>query len=237
MRPYVDLLENLRVNAPGGPKSAQGEMIKYIGNNSYGKTVEQLDGLELVMSRECPVGFVPFQDEDDLFQHIFARINAPGIRDYHQPQIGCHITAHVRMVLRRAILLDPHNWLYADTDAVVFSRPVDLPLSPTVYGLWKLESDGIPHQLICKKVYATLSGSERHAKGISVGRPGNFLDHRSGAFAVRMLDASDFARWAEGVPPRERQIQRSNFVSVMAGAEMFHEREKVGQKINPKIPR
>jgi hypothetical protein len=140
------------------------------------------------------------------------------------------------MVLRRAILLDPHNWLYADTDAVVFSRPVDLPLSLTVYGLWKLESDGIPHQLICKKVYATLSGSERHAKGISVGRPGNFLDHRSGDFTVRMLDASDFARWADGVPPRERQIQRANFVSVMAGAEMFHEREKVGQKLTPKNP-
>lgn len=215
MKQYVDRLEDLRINGPGGPKGAQGEMVKAIGNNSYGKTVEQLDGLEIVMSKDCPDGFSRYQDEEDLFQHLWFKFGEPGVRAYHQPQIGAFITAHVRMVLRRAILKAPDAWLYADTDGVMFSRPVDLDLSATRYGAWKQESDGEVFRIIAKKVYANDDASEKHAKGMNISR----------------LSNDDFVKWFEGNPPEQTQAHRANLINAMTGHDMFHEHKKVGQKI------
>lgn len=213
MREYVDRLEHLRMNAPGGPKSAQGEMLKAVGNNSYGKTVEELGGYELVMAAERPEGFFNYMDADEPIQHIWFKFGVPQAREYHQPQIGAFITAHVRMVVRRAILEAPDAWLYADTDCVMYSRPVTLPIDPKKYGLWKVEAEGDEFIVIAKKVYATADGTDRKAKGMTVKR----------------LTVDDFVKWYDGTAPRERQIQRQNFVSVMSGASMFVELEKSGQ--------
>lgn len=215
MKNYVNKLENLRVGEGRDPKSAQGEMVKAIGNNSYGKTVEQLEGLELILARECPQGFSQYQDDDELFKHIWFRFTDPGIREYHQPHIGAFITAQVRMVLRRAILLNPGAWLYADTDGIMFSEPVDLSLSQTEYGKWKLEAAGEVYRIITKKVYANEDASEKHAKGVNINR----------------LTNEDFIKWFEGSPPTQKQVQRSNFLAVMSGEDMFFDRVKIGQKI------
>lgn len=214
MKSYVDTLENLRVNAPGGPKSAQGEMVKAIGNNSYGKTVEELSSLEIVLSKQCPDGFAPYQDETDLFKHLWFKFSAPGIRAYHQPHLGAFITARVRMVVRRAILCDPDAWLYADTDCVIFTRSVALDFSATRYGAWKIEAEGEHYRIITKKVYANHGATEKHAKGVNINK----------------LNDKDFIDWFNGVAPRQKQVQRSNLLSTMTGADMFFEREKVGQK-------
>lgn len=211
---YVNRLEHLRINGSGGPKSAQGEMVKAIGNNSYGKTVEVLSSLEVVMAKDCPVGFAAYQDDEDLFQHLWFKFSAPGIRAYHQPHIGAFITAHVRMVLRRAILTDPESWLYADTDCIVFTRPANLDFSDTRYGAWKIEAAGERYRIITKKVYANHDASEKHAKGVNINK----------------LNAKDFEDWFHGKPPTQKQVQRSNLLSVMTGHEMFFEREKIGQK-------
>lgn len=216
MKEYVDKLERLRVNAPGGPKSPQGQIMKYIGNNSYGKTVEHLDGLELIMANEQPEGFFEYYQDEEMLQHVWFRFGEPEDRDYHQPQIGAFITAHVRMVLRRAILLKPSAWLYADTDCVVFSKPVDnLDIDPLRYGAWKVESEGENFRIITKKVYANFDASEKHAKGVNVSR----------------LNADDFVKWFNNEPPVQTQVQRQNFVRVMTGFDMFIERKKVGQRI------
>lgn len=215
MKDYVGKLESLRINAVDGPNGALGLMMKAIGNNSYGKTVEVLDGIELVMSLEKPDGFYEYQSENDLLQHIWFKFAKPTAREYHQPQIGCFITAHVRMVVRRAALLDPAHWLYADTDCVVFSRPVALPIDPKKYGYWKLEVDGEPYRLIDKKVYANWPGTVRHAKGMNVNR----------------LTPQDFENWYAGRPPAQSQVHRNNFLKVMTGAEMFVNFSKVGSKI------
>jgi hypothetical protein len=214
MREYVDTLEKLRIGAPGGPKSAQGEMMKAIGNNSYGKTVEELGGFELVMSAERPEGFFQYQDGTDPIQHIWIKFGVPQCRDYHQPQIGAFITAHVRMVVRRAILLAPDAWLYSDTDCCMYSRPVDLPIDPGKYGAWKVEAEGDSYYICAKKVYASFGGGDMKAKGLT----------------IRKLTIEDFAAWYDGRPPTMRQTQRQNFVAVMAGADMFVEREKIGQR-------
>lgn len=214
MRAYVDKLETLRASDPLGPNGALGTMVKYIGNNSYGKTVEQLDGIELVLSKDCPDGFNDYQAETDLLQHVWFRFCDPIPREYHQPQLGAFITAHVRMVVRRAALLDPESWLYADTDCVVFDRPIDLNCHPKKYGFWKLEADGVPYRIIAPKVYSTVGGSVMHAKGLN----------------IKKLTDADFEKWYNGVSPRQKQVQRNNWVKVMTGADMYLEREKVGQK-------
>jgi hypothetical protein len=219
MRDYVNQLEKLRGEAEGGPSGAIGLMVKAVGNNSYGKTVERLEGLELVLTRDCPEGFFPYQDEGDLFKHVWAKISAPVPREYHQPQLGAFITAHVRMLLRRAALMDVDAWLYADTDAVAFSRPVStLNLDPKRYGFWKLEVNGEPYRIINKKTYAkvgvTPDGSEKHAKGLN----------------VRRLTDEDFQAWFNGQVPVQTQLQKQNFVKVMTGFDMFTTRIKRGEK-------
>jgi hypothetical protein len=213
MKEYVDALEGLRMAAPDGPNGALGLMLKAIGNNSYGKTVEKLDGLELVLSADQPEGYSQYQSEDDLLQHVWFKFMRPVLREYHQPQLGAFITAHVRMVVRRAALIDPQSWLYADTDCVAFDRPIDLNLDAKRYGFWKIEVAGERYRIITKKVYAKVGGGDSHAKGLNVKR----------------LTDRDFEEWFNGRPPLQTQLQRQNFVKVMQGFEMFITRSKVGQ--------
>jgi hypothetical protein len=214
MHEYVRRLEHLRINSPDGKFGAQGMMMKYIGCNSYGKTVEELDGLELIMSNEKPDGYSEYFSEDEGLQHVWFKFGEPGVRDYHQPQIGAFITAHVRMVLREAILRNYEAWLYCDTDCAVFDRPVQLDCDENIYGKWKVEVNGDYYRIIAKKVYASIDGTVKHAKGMN----------------VRKLTDEDMDDWYHGIPPTKKQIQRQNFVKVMSGMDMFVERIKTGQQ-------
>lgn len=217
LRDYVNKLENLRIGNGRNPKDAQGEIMKMIGNNSYGKTVEQLDGLELVMASEAPEGFSPYAAEVENLQYIWFKIGTPMLREYHQPQIGAFVTAHVRMLVRRAALQDPDTWLYADTDCVMFSQTqtADLNIDPGKYGAWKIEEEGTEFLIAAKKVYASADGKQKHAKGLN----------------VRKLTPEDFEKWIAGAPPEQVQVQRQNFMLVMSGFDMFIERKKVGERL------
>jgi len=222
MKDFVTELETLRMSAADGPAGALGTMLKMIGNNAYGKTVEQLDGLELVMALDCPEGFSLYQAEDDQLQHVWYKFGAPVLREYHQPQLGAFITAHVRMEMRRGILRNPDAWLYADTDCLAFSEAVDLPIHASKYGLWKIEEAGADYWIINKKVYAKKSGTwdrghARHAKGMNVNR----------------LGRAEFKAWFDGCPPSQVQVQRQNFVKFVTGTAMFAERTKVGEVLKP----
>lgn len=217
---YVNKLEDLRTGNGRDPKDSQGELIKAIGNNSYGKTVERLDGLELIMSAEEPEGFAPypvFDDSDSSLSYIWFRFVDPVFREYHQPQIGAFITAHVRMRVRKAALLSPDTWLYADTDCVMFrdSQTSRLDIDQKRYGAWKIEEEGTEFLIAAKKVYASSDGNTRHAKGLN----------------VRKMRTEDFERWVAGAPPEQVQAQRQNFVRVMAGFDMFVERLRVGERL------
>jgi len=218
MKHYVDKLEQLRTNAEGGPNSALGQVMKYIGNNSYGKTVEELDGLDLIMSNEQPEGYHEWDDEEATVSNIWFRLGDITDREYHQPQLGSFITSYVRMQVRRAILLNPNAWLYADTDCVIFKEPVKLNIDPKIYGLWKEEAAGENYRLITKKVYADFGAKTKHAKGINVKR----------------LTNDDFINWYNGIPPVQTQIHRQNFLRVMTGFDMYVERVKTGQKTTQK---
>lgn len=219
MRDYVDKLERIRTTCEGGASGAIGTMIKAVGNHSYGKTVEQLEDIEFLLAKDCPQGFEPYYGEDisDAIQHVYFRFTDPRDKDYHQPHIGAFITAHVRMVVRRAALLNPDAWLYADTDCVVFSHDVtsQLDVDPKRYGAWKIEEQGTEYRIIAKKVYQNVQTGKGNAKGLNVKR----------------LSPEDFERWFDGNAPEQDQVQRNNFVKVMAGAEMFRLQTRKGTSV------
>lgn len=218
---YVNKLEYVRMTCEGGPSGPIGTIIKATGNHSYGKTVEQLEPVEHILARDCPPGYQSVYDDesgdDTPIEHVWFRFTDPRIREYHQPQIGAFITAHVRMVVRRAALLAPDDWLYADTDCVVFSRDVtaQLDIDPKRYGAWKVEEAGTVYKIIAKKVYTNKETGKGSAKGLH----------------VKTLSPDDFDRWYDGSPPSQDQIQRNNFVKVMNGAEMFRSQTRRGTAV------
>jgi len=216
---YVGELEQLRTTAPGGPAGAIGTMIKAIGNNSFGKTAEHSLPLDFAFAADCPPGYEPyFGDGDVPLDHVWYRIEPRRAKPYHQPQIAAAITAHCRMVLRRAMLIDPQAWLYADTDCVVFDRDVtaSLRIDPGAYGAWKVEVAGEEYQLIAKKVYRDLSGHTKRAKGLRA-------DQLSGA---------DWDAWARGEAPMQSQTQLLGLLSVLSGGEMYRTIRRSGTAIN-----
>lgn len=219
MKDYVDSLEHMRQNAPGGPKGAPGTMVKQIGNNSYGKTLEELEPLELVLAAECPPGFADYygQENPDMVPYVWCRLIDTPHKNYHQPQIGGFITAHVRMVIRRSAMLAPAEFIYADTDCVCFSKDVtaQLDIDSSRYGAFKLEEQGAEFMFIAKKVYASLDFKTKHSKGL----------------AVKELTLDDFIGWSNGIVPEQSQVQRQNFVKVMRGSDMFVNRKRKGTAV------
>lgn len=222
MREYVDKLERVRTTCEGGPNGPIGTMVKATGNHSYGKTLEHIEPLEFVIAYECPDDCVPYYDNGaDEIRHVFYRFDDErGAKPYHQPHLGAMITAYVRMVVRRAALLDPGAWLYADTDCVVFSRDVTalLDIDPKRYGAWKVEESGTHYKIIAKKVYARtdeFSTKNAKAKGLNVKR----------------LSAEDFAAWYEGTEPVQDQTQLNNFLAVLCGEEMYRTQRRKGTAV------
>lgn len=223
MTNYVNALEAGRMNCEGGPAGPIGTMYKMVGNHSYGKTVEQIEPFEFLIANSCPEGYMPYYGDDgSIIEHIFFRFDEElRAKDYQQPQLGAFITAHVRMVVRRAALVNPRAWLYADTDCVVFSEDVtdSLDIHPSRYGAWKIEEFGTRYEIIAKKVYAQIEGElskrKRSAKGLNVKR----------------LSAENFSEWYDGSPPVQDQVQRQNFLAVLQGADMFRNQTRKGTKV------
>ena len=218
MTDFVNNLETLRMTCEGGPSGAIGTMVKAVGNHSYGKTSEVLGNETFLISGDQPPGYEPFYgDGMSPFDHVWMAFEEAKIKDYHQPQLASFITASVRMKVRRAALLNPSAWLYADTDCVIYSEDMTaaLDIHPSRYGAWKIEEEGTVYRIIAKKVYQDTASKKGTAKGLH----------------VRELTDEDFERWFEGEEPEQEQTQRQNFLSVMQGAEMFKKQIRRGTSI------
>jgi hypothetical protein len=218
MTDFVNNLETLRMTCEGGPSGAIGTMVKAVGNHSYGKTSEVLGAETFLISGDQPPGYQPFYgDGMSPFDHVWMAFEEAKIKDYHQPQLASFITASVRMKVRRAALLNPSAWLYADTDCVIYSEDMTaaLDIHPSRYGAWKVEEQGTVYRISAKKVYQDTASKKGTAKGLH----------------VRELTDEDFERWFEGDEPEQEQIQRQNFLSVMQGAEMFKKQIRRGTSI------
>lgn len=224
LKEYVDRLERGRMSCEGGPAGPEGTIYKNVGNHSYGKTLEEIEPVERVISSKCPPGYVPMYSDGDTdpLEHIYERhIDDQHPKDYHQPQLGAFITAHVRMVVRRAALLAPAQWLYADTDCAVFSRDVsaELDIDPKRYGAWKVEEAGTNFQIIAKKVYTNTVTGKGSAKGLH----------------VKQVTPGQFTEWLNGTPPVQEQVQRNNFMKVMQGAEMYRSQLRTGTAVEKTV--
>lgn len=220
MKEMVDELEKLRLSDPDGPSGPLGTMCKYLGNNAYGKTVERLGGFELVMCSERPDGdgWHYYDAENPFMDFVWTRHTdrEQMDKDYHKPQLGVFITSYIRMVLRRAALGDHASFLYADTDCVTFSRPVShLDIHPGHYGKWKLEVAGDRYIIQGKKVYCSVDGTTKHAKGLH----------------TKKLLVADFEQWHKS-PPKQDQLQRQSFLKVAGGADMFMPMRRTGTNFN-----
>ena len=223
LRELVDRLERIRTTAADGPSGALGTMIKAVGNNLFGKTAEHQLPIDYLLSADPPDDWEPyFGDGSEPLDHVWFRIEQRRPKAYHQPQIAAAITAHCRMVLRRAALLNPDAWIYADTDCIVFSEDMtaQLPIDPKRYGAFKIEEAGTEYQFIAKKVYRAMDHSTVKAKGLS--KP-------------QKLSADDWESWAEGSPPEQTQTQLQTLLAVIYGAEMYREQRRRGTGIRPAI--
>lgn len=240
---YVDRLESIRMNCEGGPNGPIGTMIKAAGNHSYGKTLESLEPVEYIIAGENPQNlqydYHPFYppDSDNPLEHVFFRfLTEDEIKGkvYHHPQIGAFITAHVRMVVRRAALLSPVTWLYADTDCIVFSSDVTsaLDIDPKRYGAWKIEESGTVYSLIAKKVYVEIDASKTIDETDTTKKQ---LKRSAKGLNVRRLTVIDFERWGSGIAPIQEQTQLARFDKVMAGAEMYRKQTRRGTAVNLKV--
>jgi len=209
----VDDLERLRSTDSEGPSGPLGTMVKAIGNNAYGKTLERLNGEELVLAKECPEGFNLYDPFNDEHAGIFCRSRPAFDKPYHLPQVGVFVTAHVRCLIRSTALLAPDHFLYADTDCAVFSCPVDLPIHKTHYGDWKIEAENEFYIIVGKKIYFGADGATK-AKGLQ----------------TRKLSRSDYEKWLLEQPEQE-QIQRQNFLKFLQGDGMFKRQSRKGTDV------
>lgn len=213
---FADMVNNLereRFSDPDGPGGPYGIVIKTLGNSSYGKTLERLDGISLVLAKQCPDGYVKYAQMGD--DPVYAKDEGQSFAPYHQPQIGAFITAHVRIQVREAALAMPEHFIYADTDCVVFSAPAThLDIDPRRYGAWKAETEGVEYCFIGKKVYFGADGS-RHAKGLR----------------IRDVSDAEFNAWYAGDVPKQKQLQRVNFLKMVAGQDMFRYLERAGTDV------
>jgi hypothetical protein len=212
-RDAVNALEKMRASDPDGPSGALGTMVKQVGNSGYGKTLERIDGVSIVLAKECPKEYQRRSAID--CENVFMKTEDPIISPYHQPQIGCFITAHVRVQIREAALGAADAFIYADTDGIEFSREVfHLDVDPKRYGAWKLEAANKKATHIAKKVYEV--ENTIHAKGMR----------------TRELASADMSKWYDGTPPEQEQLQRINIFKMLAGQPMFRKQVRRGTDVS-----
>lgn len=213
LKDFVDELERDRFTDVDGPSGPYGTIVKTTGNSSYGKFLELIGGETRVLAKNCPPGY--FERPNDEGSGIFFKEEDPHEAIYHQPQLGCFITAHVRLQVRDAALVMPEHFIYADTDCVVFDAPANhLDIDPRRYGAWKCEGAGVNYIFIAKKIYCGEDGT-KHAKGMR----------------IKELTPNDFERWYDGIVPTQNQLQRANFLKTMSGADMFGHLERSGTDV------
>lgn len=216
LKHLVDKLEKLRATDKDGPSGPLGTMVKALGNNAYGKTLEQIWGDEFVFSKKKPEGYTLYDSFDSSMKYIYARERESIPKKYHVPQIGVFTTAHVRCTVRDAANYMPDNFLYADTDCVGFDKKAHhLHLDPTRYGSWKVESTGDEHIIIGKKVNWKENGGAT-AKGL----------------IVKNLTKQDMLDWLAGKLPVQVQTQRQNILKFLGGRDMFRSQERKGTDVS-----
>lgn len=229
MSEWVDGLQAARIAA--GPKTPKGLAIKSVGNNAFGKTFEEFDGLRLVISDQRPgTEYFRYRDDDPDYDDIWFTIEDVRPADYHRPQLGSFITAYGRLQLMEAANFAPRAFQYADTDCVVFTEDVTwaMDVDPAIYGYWKVEEAGATYSFINKKAYFS-HDADPDPKRLNYPR----VAHAKGLH-VQDLTLRQWHDWYDGTEiPEQQQLQRQNFVTTMADQDMFVPRGRSGCFVLP----
>jgi hypothetical protein len=192
MTEWVNQLEAAR--ATYEKNDPRNMLLKKVGCNAYGKTLQEPQAWKTVLSRDMPAGAHPCVEPDEWGTPLFGFWIVPEKKDtrrqFMRPQLGAFITAHVRCRIYRAAMRDPDYFVKADTDSVSFAREQSWPdLDPHRYGAWKCEASGDYTIVVAKKV--SWSAAKTTAKGMR----------------TKTLTQSDFERWIAGQVPVQEQIQ------------------------------
>lgn len=210
MTTMSELLERERIRY--GPKSPMGIIIKNVGNNSYGKTAEQHDGIRYFVAKERPDGaYMAYPEEPS--SRLWVTHEQPTRDIYQKPQIAVFITAHARLQVAEVIERLGEHALYADTDSIKSDRDVReyLDIDDARYGAWKYEGYDNDAIILNKKSY--WFRDEPCWKGLSVSR----------------LTRDEYVYCYEtGVPPEQVQRQRLSMQRVLRGEPMFREMRRHG---------
>lgn len=229
MSEMVNHLEYERSHCDGGPKGPLGLMIKAIGNNSFGKTLEEHDGIRMVFAAEKPgKDYKEFRAEDENFKHIWFTTEKTHNERYHMKQIGSFITSYVRIWLMKTALKNADAFLYADTDCVAFSQDMtaELDIDVARYGAFKVEASGERYGLIAKKTYWHDTDD--------VKRPGYPVESRCKGLNPTLITTLDWHRWYRtGVPPEQHQVQRLNVIRTIETGIMFRNYDRKGSRAMP----
>lgn len=209
----VNDLEKMRSQA------AQGDpihlIVKAIGNTAYGKFADQGADFEYCISKDKPQGvgwfqYDPFETEK---QNLWCR-HTKNERYYnalYQPQIAAFVAASVRCQVRAACQREHENFLYADTDSIILSKPANaLDLDSKKYGSWKTVSAGNKYIIVGRKVYADLDSEQVKTT------------------AVHNVTIEEIKKWYDGEPPKKSMLARRCALQTVFGFDMFYELERRG---------
>lgn len=227
MSDMVNNLEHCRMTCEGGPKGALGIIYKMIGNNAFGKTWEEHDGIRIVYANEPKEGYRQYRAEDPNFDHVWIYREEPRKETYHKPQIGTFITAYQRINLMEQAWIAPHQFLYADTDCIVFTKEVTalLDIDDGRYGAYKVEALGAEYGFINKKVYYSLETIDGITPKVASAK----------GIHSKELTLSIFEGWYNGILPVQQQVQRQNLKQSIGTGKMFLNRKRTGSFLLPRL--
>lgn len=222
MSELANQLETARATCEGGPKGPIGTMIKAIGNNAFGKTLEQVDGMRYRFSSIQPgSAFHHYAAEIPATDTLWCALEDTEPADYQKLQIGVFILAYGRIQLYEQIARHGADVLYSDTDCLITRRDItdSLDIHPSRYGAWKIEQTGQYVFVLNKKAYAwpaRSAGRVKHWKGLH----------------TREISYAAYERaYTHGEVPAQPQLQRRGIMRVVCGLPMFGELTRHGSAV------
>lgn len=236
MSPWVDELEAERARL--GPKSPGGLVVKSIGNNAFGKTLEGAHPMRTLISRTRPDGGVALMPEQSAV--VWGVKEEKDEPEYHRPQIGVFIMAYGRCQLMRTAAKAPAYFLKADTDGITFARDMRdmLWIDATRYGAFKCEYEATEIMIFAKKCYCYAGADAREVLERVQADPYG-VEEICGMKGIRARELSweDRIAWFSGNPPSQKQIQVNNVIKQLSGAPMYKDAERRASAVLPYLER
>lgn len=189
-----------------------GELFaKLILNSAYGKLAanpENYFDYQFLMDGEnIPCGWE--LDEDYGWMFLIRRPSPIRSSSYFDVATAASITGAARACLLRALATATEP-IYCDTDSII-CKAINLPISPTKLGAWKLEGEGDNALIISRKLYCVTQKKElvkSASKGVQLNLQ-NFVDLLKNGEYTYFRDAPNYKK--DGSVKFTKRTVRTNF--------------------------